>query len=236
MFAKHLPPSAGVPRTWALDSRAADSLPAGSAVLSEPGAGPVDAIVGYAEADGLERYLQALRPGGRLILIAPGPDEPLLAALVAAGYIHCLTESVAEGVLYRGERPPEADSVGRIARLAGEAVTTPHVFVLVQQTPNKPVWRLEPGEALAWQAATVRVGDEVYLLAFSALVKAVAFMQSAIKAGWLSGVNKIGKYPRDAAQGWPHPLLCNPAFDDCRSQPLGPPLAVDPAGAITGEE
>jgi hypothetical protein len=74
------------------------------------------------------------------------------------------------------------------------------------------------------------------VLAFSALVKAVAFMQPAVLAGAWAGVNKVGKFPAEAADGWGLPLAWNPAFEALRGAAAGPPLAVDRATAILGDE
>jgi hypothetical protein len=67
-------------------------------------------------------------------------------------------------------------------------------------------------------------------------VKAVAYMQPAVLAGAIVGVNKVAKFPAGAAAGWPLPLLLNPSFEALREAPAGPPLRVEPALAITGEE
>jgi hypothetical protein len=173
-----------------------------------------------------------------LILAAEGDPETLLAALTGAGLIHCLVEPRGGEWLYRGERAPQGSSLERLRALAASDVRTPYVFLLVIQTPNKPAWRLAPGEKVAWRAATVvdpETGQPA-LLAFSALVKAVAFMQPAVLAGAWPGINKVGKFPAEAAQGWGLPLAWNPAFEGLRGAAAGPMVAVDPAGAMTGEE
>ena len=74
------------------------------------------------------------------------------------------------------------------------------------------------------------------LLAFSSLVKAVAFMQAAILAKWIGGVNKVGKFRGEAARTWALPFLLNPKFDDLRSAALGPAYQVDLETAILGKE
>ena len=48
--------------------------------------------------------------GGRLILTSAAGPETLLAALAAAGLIHCLVEPQGRLSLYRGERPPEENN------------------------------------------------------------------------------------------------------------------------------
>lgn len=242
MFAKHLPPSAGRPRVLALDAPAATELAGLAEVvrgdLAALPAGPFDAVAGEAGPFHLAALLAGLRPGGRLILASSGAPEALLAALTAAGLIHCLVEAHGPVCLYRGERPPEGGSLARQQALASVALTTPHVFLLVTQTPNKPAWKLTPDEAITWHAATVLdpATGAPTLLAFSALVKAVAYMQQAILAGGGPRVNKVGKFPAAAAAGWPLPYVLNPDFEALRRLPAGPPLNVDPQRAITGEE
>jgi hypothetical protein len=249
MFAKHLPPSAGSPRVLALDDSAAAELPAeveridaGRRRSLAPG--QLDAVAGYAAPDQIKALVPLLRPGGRLILAQRAgtwPAASLLAALTSAGLIHCLVEPVGEAILYRGERPQAGSSVERVPSLAAPSApsTLPRfVFLLVTQTPNKPAWKLDPAERVEWRAATLLdpTTGEPALLAFSSLVKAVAFMQAAILAGWIEGVNKVGKFRAQAARRWELPLRLDPAFDEVRSDALGPPFGVDSQAALTGEE
>ncbi len=251
MFARHLPPSAGLPRVLALDPATAAELAEAAQVTLADAADPTalpaayDAVAGrvLATAGELAALASRLRPGGRLILAAPTGAEPeaLLAALKAAGCIHCLVETAGAHTLYRGERPPAAGST--LARAQQTAAPSPaeplprFIFLLVTQTPNKPAWRLADGEHVEWHAATVRLpGDSPRLLAFSALVKAVAYMQPAVLAGALVGVNKVAKFPAAAAADWTLPLLLNPRFEALRAAVPGPALPVAPETAITGEE
>lgn len=242
MFAKHLPPGAGLPRVLALDERAASELPPEVSLARAPGEDEqFDAIVGYVAPQNLALWLPRLRPGGRLILADRVAPETALAALTGAGYLHCLVEERAGLILYRGERPPHGASTERIQAAAHSPLSTPQspfLFLLITQTPNKPAWKLAPEEKLEWRAATVLdpACHQPALLAFTSLVKAVAFMQPAVLAGFLRGVNKVGKFRAEAAQAWPLPLVVNPRFDDWRTTTLGPSLAVDPQAAITGEE
>ena len=224
-----------------------------------PAFGAFDAVAGPqapvpAELAALGRQM---RPGGRLILTHPGPLEDLLAALAATGFIHCLAEPRGAVNLYRGERPPQGSSLERLQRLSlapdaapanrsalelpitdGRSLNVRYLFLLITQTPNKAAWKLAPGERLEWHALTAldsSTGAPV-LLAFSSLVKAVAFMQSAILARAIAGVNKVGKFPASAAQAWARPLAINPAFEAVRNLGLGAPFEVDPGAAVTGDE
>lgn len=243
VFAKHLPPSAGKPRVLALDERAAAELP-DETELTRGGpetSGKFDAVVGYAAPDELENLRLRLRPGGRLILAQRADPQLLLTALTSAGFIHCLVETVGEYTLYRGERPPHGSSVERIQTLNSNSLPSPFIFLLITQTPNKPAWTplaVAPHEKLEWRAATVidPATGQPALLAFSSLVKAVAFMQAAILAKWIGGVNKVGKFRGEAARTWALPFLLNPKFDDLRSAALGPAYQVDLETAILGDE
>ncbi len=254
LCAPHLPPSAERPRVLALDSATAAELAALAEVALSATAGTAyDAVAGRWQGtpEALAELVQHLRPGGRLILAAPADSaadpEDLLAALVGAGCVHCLVEPAGALTLYRGERPPEAGStlaraqqLAAAAPAAGSAPLPRFLFLLVTQTPNKPAWKLAPGERVEWRAATsvAAPSDAPRLLAFSSLVKAVAFMQPAILAGAIGGVNKVAKFPAAAAPGWGLPLLLNPSFEALRAAGAvaGPALAVEPAAAIRGEE
>ena len=286
MFARHLPPSAGLPRVLVLAPAAAAEL-AGliQMVLAAPSAddwpaGPFDAIAGPAAPEQLPALGQRLRPGGRLILTHAAAPEALLAAMTAAGLIHCLVEPHGPVSLYRGERPPAGTTLERhqalaqadwqptiptsqiptfapdaaagvtnyqIPTLAPDAVAgvtaylelpTPFIFLLIQRTPNKPAWKLAPGEPVTWRAATLisTAGAPPVLLGFSSLVKAVAYMQGAVMARQLAGVNKVGKFPAQAMRAWPLPLALNADFAAVSVLEAGPPFEVDPRTAITGDE
>lgn len=254
MFAKHLPPSAGLPRVFALTEHALADLPSEIELVRE---GELcDAVAGHAPPENLVRWMKTLRPGGRLILAWRTDPESALAALTAAGYIHCLAEENDDATLYRGERPPLASPVKRIQsladspsqntpaglpqgeRLGARASQPSFLFLLIHQTPNKPAWKLAPDETLAWRAVTVldSASNQPRLLAFSSLVKAVAFMQAAVRANFITGVNKVGKFRAEAALAWPLPFTLNPEFERVRAVALGPRVEVDPNTALTGEE
>jgi hypothetical protein len=238
VFAKHLPPSAGLPRVLVLDEASQPELPTEIEIVLE--GEEADAIVGCVPPHNLERWFRRLRPGGRLILAYAAPAEELLAALTAAGFIHCLVEPLENGLtLYRGEKPPLNSSTERLNSLTNNFQTTsPFIFLLIQQNPNKPAWKLEPDELLEWRAACVRdvPTQQPTLLAFSSLVKAVAFMQKAVLAQWLVGINKVGKFKSQVAQTWPLPLTLNPEFETVQAWAIESPVSVDPQAAITGDE
>jgi hypothetical protein len=249
VFARHLPPSAELPHVLALDPATAAELAAPAHVttatdLAAAPPGPYDAIAGrrLATPAELAQMAQRLRPGGRLILAAPAEPQALLAALSGAGLIHCLVETEGALTLYRGERPPEGGSLARAQKLASAGPAAPaaprFLFLLVTQTPNTPAWKLAPGERVTWHAATLIVAGqaEPRLLAFSSLAKAVAFMQPAILAGAIIGVNKVAKFPAASAAAWPLTPLLNARFEELRTAAPGPPLPIAPDLAITGEE
>jgi hypothetical protein len=245
-FVKHLPPSASLPRVLVLDEQAAGELPPELELLlpaaADSARDSVDAIVGYSAPTDLNRWFSQLRPGGRLILAAHADPQSLLQHLTESGFIHCLVETSDGLTLYRGERPPV--SRNRVEALADTYNPNPEnqnlrfIFLLISQIPNKPAWRLAPDEKVQWQAATLidPKTQQPTLLAFASLVKAVAFMQPAILAQRIGGVNKIGKFPVAAAHAWHPPLTINPIFTDWQSAELGPMLEVDPRLAIAGEE
>jgi hypothetical protein len=232
-----------------LDEAAADDLPAEIQLVRE--GEECDAIVGHAPPENLARWMESLRPGGRLILAWSAEPETLLAALTEAGCIHCLVEVNDDTTLYRGERPPIGASIHRVQSLADSPLPAgrsetglgvrerfPFLFLLIHQTPNKPAWKLAPGEKIEWRAVTVidAATGQPTLLAFSSLVNAVAFMQAAVLANVITGVSKVGKFRAEAAQAWPRPLTLNPSFDRMRDTAPGPLMEVDPRTAITSEE
>jgi hypothetical protein len=206
----------------------------------------LDAVVGDAAPDQIPLLGRLLRPGGRLILATHADPQTLLDALTNAGFIHCLVEPLGDLTLYRGERPPQGNSLQRLevlsasteSKLPSYVYRPPSVFLLITQTPNKPAWKLSPDEKLEWRAVTLLdpATGLPALIAFSSLVKAVAFMQAAILARTITNVNKVAKFKAEVAQSWELPMIFNPAFDDVCSVPLGPAYRVDPQTAITGEE
>src|SRR5262249_6389829 len=146
------------------------------------------------------------------------PGHRLVVTLENAGYTRILVEPLSDqgGVLMRGEKPHTTpDTMERIRQVAVRDAESDlstysgrYVHLLIQQTPNKPAWKLQPGEKIEWRAlalAQPSVGaDETgrVALAFSSLPKAVSFMQPAVVAGAIRGVNKVAKFSRETAQGW----------------------------------
>lgn len=247
MFARHLPPSAALPVVLALDPAAELACHGEPVTLAAADAGDVDAIVATRWPDALSTLRGRLRPGGRLIIELPAtssdPAEGAahLAALQDAGFIHCLVEALPDGGwLCRGERAPEVDGSERLRRIADgrPADAAQALVLLICQTPNKPTWRLDPGERRLWEAASVidPTTGSAALLSFTSLVKAVAFMQPAVLAGFLIGINKTGRFPADAIRAWGLPVLVNPVFEDWRNATAGPRIVVDPASALASDE
>jgi hypothetical protein len=208
----------------------------------------VDAVVAYDTALTpvlLAHVLRVMRPGGRFILVHPAGEvnATIVQTLEKAGYTRILVEAAAYhmGVLIRGEKPhTTGDTLARVQLAAGRDANTldlaayrgRFVHLLIQQTPNKPVWRLTPDEKIEWHAITA--GEAPALLAFTSLPKAVHFMQQAVLRGIIRDVNKVAKFSKITAQAWSVPVLLNPALDDI--QPPITLLAVDPATAEKSDE
>ncbi|GAB4545836.1 MAG: hypothetical protein OHK0023_04740 [Anaerolineae bacterium] len=174
----------------------------------------------------------------------------LVALLERAGFERVLTERTLNGagILARGEKPytqfsttervrqtAQRDDSAELAHLRGK-----FVFLLIRQTPNKPIAELSEDEPVIWEAAMLGDSAEsARLLLFSSLPKAVQFMQAAILDNALSGINKIGKFPREIVQRWSLPLLINPEYAALKSANSGLGKvwqSVNPQDAIWGEE
>ncbi|MBN8617939.1 MAG: hypothetical protein J0L63_03480 [Anaerolineae bacterium] len=192
---------------WALEAESADAV---AAYDCEP-----DAAL-------LESALRVLRPGGRLIIMDSkhDPDEGYVRTLEAAQYTRILVEMGAEcplpvGVMMRGEKAhTEARTTERIKQVANRDNTqrsSRYVYLLVHQTPHKPVWRMKPSDRIVWEAVGVAGEDEVVALTFSSLPKAVEFMQPAVMAGHITNVNKIAKFKWDVAKNLPFAMMLNPS-------------------------
>ncbi|MBL8131945.1 MAG: hypothetical protein JNL42_08810, partial [Anaerolineae bacterium] len=213
-----------------------------------------DAVVGFDVAldePFLRDTLALLRPGGRLITIdsSSDPDEQPLKALEAAGYVRILVETGAEcplpvGTLARGERVHETeDTLERVrVSVGGEQADTAlanykgrFLHLLIQQTPNLPVWKLEPGQSVEWRAAALQNASGPALLAFSSLPAAVAFMQEAVLSGLVQGISKIAKFRRATALGWTHPVLLNPSLETAIQGAVAF-IDIDPSSAEQPDE
>lgn len=214
-----------------------------------------DAILAYAYVLNevfLAAALALLRPGGRLIVVYPRGEVSREQGqrLESAGYARILVEEATHdadsvsGVLVRGERPhatsSTAERVAQVARADADMLDLAtyrghYVHLLIRQAPNKPVWRMEPDEAVTWEAVAIEHGGETFLLAFSSLPKAVGFMQPAVLAGRIHDVNKVGKFSRVTAGTWNLPVLLNPldsALDDADVTLI----PIDPATAEASDE
>lgn len=260
---KHLPPSAaslrlldvgGAAGTVLAEKRADLHIQSVSADPERWNIAPdsIDAVVAY---DGVldERLLQAalnvMRPGGRLIVMDSRGEvsESHGKTLETAGYTRILVETGAEcplptGVLMRGEKPhTTSDTLERIQQVAqqdeDDDVQTlddfrgKYVHLLVVQTPNKPIWAMGADEHYHWDAVAV----DGALLAFSSLPKAVGFMQPAVVAGRIVGVNKVAKFNRTTAQEWTHPVILNPTLSVLEGKTAAL-IKIDPATAEESDE
>ncbi len=194
--------------------------------------GSIDAVVAFDHRPDDQFYravLRVMRAGGRLIMVNPRGQvsEHDGRQLENEGYTRILIETAVAsplpvGVLIRGEKPhTTSDTLERVQKVAAnddDRLTLAdfkgrYVHLLILQTPNKPVWRMEPNEMITWQALAVQNNDAPMLLAFSSLPKAVGFMQPAVIAGHISGINKVGKFDKTVAKAWTIPLTLNPPVD-----------------------
>ena len=187
--------------------------------------------------------------------------EEMSTTLTESGLARVLTERAVDGygIVSRGEKPyTQLSTVERIAQTAARddigselqiadaadlttASRGKFVFLLVRQTPDKPVWAIQPDEILHWQAAMVNSQEgQPYLLAFTSLSKAVEFMQAAVMANYLHGINKVAKFDKAVALAWSADILLNPPFEALstsdRFAAKGVMLDVVPSSAVTGEE
>jgi hypothetical protein len=257
-MAKHLPPSAATLRLLDVGGAAGallsglrrdlEIIPA-AATPGNLSSNSLDAVVAYDHAlsqDFLSVALAALRPGGRLVVVNPNTavSKAWVTALENVGYTRILIEAVFDGVLVRGEKPHtqqrSQDRIQQVAALDADqldlsAFSGRYVHLLIRQTPNKPAWRLAPGEQIEWQALALENGGAPVLLAFSSLPRAVAFMQPAVMAGRIKDVHKVARFSRETARQWTLSMLLNPTIDalDDGTVALVP---VDPQSAEAPDE
>ena len=263
VMAKHLPPSAstlrlldldgasgGILASWREDLDIVHVAPA-DLTTAALASGSFDSVVAYDVAvnDGLlVAALKLLRPGGRLIMLqSRGQASQSQARMLRQhGYTRLLVEPALDGlgVLLRGEKPhPTDDTARRIQRvaradgdlLALEQYAGRYLHLLIQQRPNKPVWKLTGGETITWRAIAVEVDSRQVLLAFSSLPKAVGFMQPAVMKGLIRDVNKVGKFSRASAQYWTWDLILNPTVESLQDAALTT-VQIDPDSAEAPDE
>jgi SAM-dependent methyltransferase len=260
---KHLPPSASELRLLDIGGLVGDKLAALRNDLIVTVASlyiphwtfpdnSVDAVVVYdvlLSHDLLTAVLKVMRPGGRLIVVHPANavDPAYLQTLETAGYVRILVEPALyppAGVLIRGEKVHTTDdTLARVEQVAARDSDTldledyrgRYVHLLVQQTPNKPVWKLAPNEVIKWHAAAIERDSQKFLLAFSSLPKAVSFMQAAVMSDFIRDVNKVAKFSKETARTWTTPLLLNPTLESVQSNTVSQ-IAIDPQTAETPDE
>ena len=263
VMAKHLPPSASTLRLLDLDGRSGEILSDWRADLdispvapgelgaAELASDSIDAVVAYDVEVGVDMLgdaLRLLRPGGRLIILQSrgAVSESQARTLRENGYTRILVEPALDGlgVVLRGEKPHlTADTGERIRGVAGadadlldlDQYAGRYLHLLIQQMPNKPVWKLSRDETISWRAAAYEDGAGPVALAFSSLPKAVGFMQPAVLEGLIRDVNKVGKFSRAAARSWAWDVILNPTPASVRGKSLIT-IQVDPASAEAPDE
>jgi hypothetical protein len=259
-MAKHLPPSASTLRLLDVNGYTGKTLSELRQDLEivEVGSDPetwsiepqsMDAVVVLGQASNdplLAASLAALRPGGRLILMetSGNPDELRVETMEKAGFTRILVGTGIEcplptGVLMRGEKPHITDdTLERVQVAADKDDAQPfaeyrgrYVYLLVTQTPNKPVWSRDENDAIHWQAVTL----DGALLAFSSLPKAVSFMQPAVLADSIQDINKVGKFSVATARTWTQPVLLNADVEALQTGVVGR-INVDASTAEAPDE
>ena len=241
VMAKHLPPSSARMRLLDLDGRAGPALAISrpdldishirAHVIGEIDIAPsaYDAAVAFdLDLDDalLTACLTALREGGRFIAVQSRGvvSESYMRRLRDRGYVRILVEPALDelGVLIRGEKPHStADTRARIQSVARADADSldlnrfggRYIHLLIQQQPNKPVWKLDEGEAISWRAAALQRDLAPVLLGFSSLPKAVGFMQPAVLSGFIMGVNKVGKFSIEGAGKLERKIVLNPVLE-----------------------
>lgn len=261
-LARHLPPSAATLRLLDIGGVAGALLSAERADLSIETASLLlehwdyaensfDAVVAYdflLKPATLTLILRLMRVGGRFILVQPlgKVSETYVQTLESVGYVRILVEEAVKGmgVLIRGEKAhTEASTLARVQTVAERDAdsldltqyTGRYIHLLIQQSPNKPVWRMRPDDVLTWQAVTMQDGEESKLLAFTSLPKAVRLMQAAVLQGLIRDVNKVGKFTKATALTWTIPILLNPTIEALQGA-LIQSMPIDPQSAEKSDE
>lgn len=152
--------------------------------------------------------------------------ESIALRLQKAGFARILAEPVLHGwgMLSRGEKPHAENTKNAVSAKTGK-----FIHVLIQQTPNKPVWALQPDDVIEWRAAAIPSEGQPTVLAFTSLPRAVTFMQAAVMNNTLQGINKVAKFSRD----FPLPILLNPTLEQIQSVVF---LSIDPTTAEAPDE
>lgn len=260
-MAKHLPPSSSTLRLVDINGQAGKILSQGRAdldiqVLSSDhidtwmlADDSVDAVVAYnvlLETTLLSRVLRMMRTGGRFIAVlsSSSVSEEHVQLLEKQGYVRILVEPAVDdlGVLIRGEKAHVTeDTWSRIQQVATAdadmldlaSFKGRYIHLLIQQTPNKPVWKLQSDEKIQWQAVAIQGHDNAILLGFSSLPKAVGFMQTAVIDGRINDINKVGKFSKETASDWT--VMLNPTLDQIRGETLTL-INIDPDTAEASDE
>jgi hypothetical protein len=261
LILKHLPPSADLPRVRPLDDRSARwclALDRQGSIISVD-----DSEVDAAVASGIAHVQDAatsLRPNGRAIFLIPNTEgiatESIVEALTANDLTRILIESVLDHtfILARGERPTDqertTDRIATIARIESEAIEILaidqaaqrylHLQVLVKQQPPSRGWAdMQPNTT--WEALTIQDADsdQFLLVAFTSLVKAVAFLQPAVLADVVHGINKMPRFETERIIGGQY-FIINPVFEALRENQRfnfdSPMFKIDPFLAMKSNE
>ena len=256
---KHLPPSASHLSLLDVEGKASEVLlkhrpdlditRVEGAAWAVPAA-EFDAVTAFDDdlrGDLLQTALTALRPGGRVIIMATNgePNAEQVQVLERHGYTRILVETGAEcplpvGVLMRGEKPHVTSDTNARVKLAADKDQDAQsldtyrgrfVHLLIRQTPNKPVWAVQADEPVTWDAITLNSA----LLAFTSLPKAVAFMQPVVVAGKIKDVSKFAKFSVETVRNLSLPVRLNPPIAALDRATIGT-LSVDPNSAETPDE
>lgn len=175
--------------------------------------------------------------------------------LEQAGFTRLLAETFGDDwvLLSRGEKPyppatstlarvaqnsPLSESLGTIQGQQWLGIKARYVFLLIRQTPNHPSWH-DSKDMLKWEAVSVQLATgETVALAFTSLPQAVGFMQAAVLAKAIEGINKMPKFRLATAADWLFPTWVNPTFADLYSTetPTVMMIPIDPISAEAPDE